>query len=179
MEFQQSKTYSNLQSAYERELMTSTLYNIFGDRAFGEEFIEISNIFYIISKYEKEHGRIFLQNLNSGTVTDTQQNLQFSANFELETANLYREYADTALAEGYTDISALFNGIANIELNHNLNFSTQYNDVITNQVFCKEEDTLWICMNCGNIMGGTCAPAICPICAFPQGFYRVYTNFLL
>ncbi len=174
MEFQQSKTYSNLQSAYERELMTSTLYNIYGDKAYVEQYIEIGNNFYVISNYEKEHARIFLQNLNNGIIPNTEQNLQTSSNFELETANLYRTYAETALAEGYTDIAALFNGIANIELNHNLVFTNSYDNVITNQVFCKPDETLWICMRCGNIMGGTCAPEICPICGFPQGYYRVY-----
>lgn len=89
---------------------------------------------------------------------------------------LYREYARIANEEGYANIEALFNGVANIDLNHGLQLDVQYNDVIRNQVFCKPRETLWICMQCGNILSGLCAPEICPVCGFPQGYYRVYNN---
>jgi rubrerythrin len=176
MEFQQSKTYQNLRSAYERELMVSTLYDIFGDRATDEQYIAISNIFVDTARNEKEHARIFLRTLNNGTIPDTQQNLLSSSDFENQTNTLYRDYANTAKEEGYTDLASLFNGIANIELFHNLRFRTQYDNVVKEQEFCKPESTLWICLQCGNIMGGQCAPLICPICGFPQGYYTIYTD---
>lgn len=175
MEFQQSKTYQNLKNAYERELMVSTLYSIFSDRAVDDGFIEISNLFITISRNEKEHARTFLRNLNNGTIPDTQQNLLSSADFENETNNLYRDYANTAKEEGYTDLASLFNGVANIELNHNLNFRSAYDNVVTGQEFCKPQSALWICLQCGNILGGECAPEICPICGFPQGYYALYS----
>lgn len=174
MDFQQSKTYQNLRSAYERELMVSTLYDIFKDKANLDGYIEISSLFETTSRNEKEHARVFLKNLNNGIVPNTQQNLLESANFEAETGALYRDYANTAKEEGFNDLAALFNGIANIELNHNLNFRSQYGNVAREEVFCKPQETLWICMQCGNIMGGDCAPTICPVCGFPQGFYKVY-----
>jgi rubrerythrin len=176
MDFQQSKTYQNLRSAYERELMVSTLYDIFSDRAVGESYIEISNIFVTTARNEKEHARIFLRQLNNNMIPDTQQNLLTSAEFENETGALYRDYANTAKQEGYTDLAALFNGIANIELYHNLRFRSSYNNVITGEEFCRPEDRLWICLQCGNIMGGLCAPEICPVCGFPQGYYTLYQN---
>lgn len=175
MDFQQSKTYQNLRNAYERELMVSTLYDIFSDSATQDGYIEISNIFTTVSKNEKEHARIFLRQLNNGTIPNTQQNLASSADFENETNSLYRDYASTAKEEGYTNLAALFNGIANIELNHNLQFTVQYNDVLRGTVFCKPGESLWLCLQCGNILAGTCAPEICPICAFPQGYYEIYT----
>lgn len=176
MDFQQSQTYKNLISAYDRELSASTIYSIFSDRAITEDFIEISNIFTAVAKNEKEHARIFLRRINNGQIPPTVDNLSSSAVFELETAELYRAYAQTAQDEGYTDLAAIFNGIANIELNHNLFFQTQYSNIISNEVFCKPESTLWICMQCGNILSGNCAPEVCPICGFPQGYYRVYDN---
>jgi rubrerythrin len=176
MDFQQSQTFKNLMSAYERELATSTLYSIFSDRAVTEDFIEISNIFTTITRNEKEHARVFLKEMNNGQVPPTVDNLSSSAAFELETGDLYREYAQTAQTEGYTDIAAIFTGIANIEFNHNLQFQTQYTDIINNEVHCKPTSTLWICMQCGNILSGICAPEVCPVCGFPQGYYRVYEN---
>lgn len=176
MEFQQSKTYANVQAAFERELMVSTLYRIYSDRAISDEYIEIASVFDVTARNEFEHARIMLKQLNNGNVPPTQDNLLTSANTEVAAGALYREYSNTARDEGFTDLAALFNGLANIELNHDLRFRTLYNDVVRDQVVCKPEDTLWICMQCGNIMSGKCAPEICPVCGFPQGYYRVYTN---
>lgn len=175
MDFQQSKTYSNLLNAYEGELISTSYYLLNADQARLEGYIEIGNIFDVTARNEKEHARIWLRQLNSGVLPKTEQNLIDSADLEIRVVTLYREYAKIAIEEGYTEIARLFNGIANIELNHDLNFRTQYDDIVRGEVFCKPEETLWICMQCGNILSGTCAPAICPVCGYPQGYYRVFS----
>ena len=174
MEFRQSKTYQNIQSMFLRKLMISTLYDIYSDKATQETYIQISNIFVSAARNEKEHARIFLRKLNNDVLPVTETNLYDSIEIGNETNNLCREYAATAREEGYIDIAALFSGIANIELNHNLVFRNQYDDVIRQEVFCKPEESIWICIQCGNIMVGLCAPERCPICGFPQGFYEIY-----
>lgn len=176
MDFQQSQTYKNLLASYEAKLQTSTYYSICSDRAAMENYIEISNLFTTTTRNEKEHARIFLRRINNGQLPSTVDNLNASLNLGSESAELYRKYAQVANEEGYSDIAALFNGIANIELNHNLQFRTQYTNLLNDQVFCKPVNTLWICMQCGNIMSGNCAPNVCPICGLPQGYYRVYAN---
>jgi len=175
MDFKQSKTYQNIQSMFMRKLMISTLYDIYSDKATQENYIQINNIFDVTARNEKEHARIFLRKLNDDVLPDTKTNLYDSVNIGSETNNLCRNYAATAREEGYDDIAALFSGIANIELNHNLVFRSQYDDIIRDQVFCKPAESLWICLQCGNILAGLCAPARCPICGFPQGYYQIYT----
>ena len=175
MEFQQSRTYANLQNAYEMELMQSTLYSIYGDIARQEGYRQIGNIYDIFQRNNKEHAIIWLRRLNEGSLPTTADTLSTSANVENYKGNqLYREYANIASEEGYNDIANLFNGIANIDLNHGLQLETQYSDVVRGEVFCKPQAQLWICMQCGNIMNGLCAPEICPVCGFPQGYYRLY-----
>lgn len=176
MDFQQSQTYKNLISAYEEKLRSSTYFSICTDRAISENYIEISNIFTTAARNEKEHARIFLRLINNGQVPPTVENLNASINLGLESAERFRQYAQIAQEEGYNDIAALFHGIANIELNHNLQFQTQYTDILNEQVFCKPTTKLWICNQCGNIMSGLCAPERCPVCGFPQGYYSVYSN---
>lgn len=177
MNFQQSRTFQNLLQAYEAELKISTRYLISGDIARQEGYIEISAFYEITARNQMEHARIWLRNLNNGTLPDTEQNLLDSSAIEAELGNkTYREYARIALEEGYNDIAALFNGVANIELNHNLRFRSFYDNFVRGELFCKPGETLWICMQCGNIMSGICAPEICPVCSFPQGYYRVYDN---
>lgn len=175
MEFQQSQTYANLQNAYDIELEQSTLYSIYGDIVRREGYLQIGNIYDIFQRNNKEHARIWLRQLNEGSLPNAEEVLLESAQQEYYMGNqLYREYARIAKEEGYSDIESLFNGIANIDLNHGLQLQAQYDNVIRNQVFCKNQETLWICMQCGNILSGLCAPEICPVCGFPQSYYRVY-----
>lgn len=175
MDFQQSRTYINLQSAFEGELKSSTRYQINGIRAREEGYIQIGNVFDIIAGFEREHATIWLRLINEGTLPTTLENLrEASAMEDLKGNGTYREYAQVAREEGFNDIASLFDGVANIELNHDVIFQNFADDIENNEVFCKTTDVLWICINCGNIMGGLCAPAICPICGFPQGYYQVY-----
>lgn len=176
MEFQESKTYANLQSAMDRELRNSTQYDIYSDKAREQGYIEIGNVFTTIARNELEHARIWLKQLNNGEVPSTEQNL--ASSIETETlSDIYRRYAQVAIEEGYNNIAALFNGVANIELNHSLEFQVMYENVVANTVFCKPDEYLWICMACGNILSGKCAPEICPVCGFPQGYYKILERF--
>ena len=178
MDFQQSQTFRNLQTAYDWEVNVSTTYSIYGDTAREEGYIQIGDIFDRIQRNEKEHARIWLRQINNGTLPNTAENLQRCAQLELYSGNeLYRDFARVATEEGYDDLAALFNGVANIELNHNSIFTRFLNDVQTNLLFCKEEPTtLWVCMQCGNILSGVCAPDVCPVCLFPQGYYRLFDS---
>ncbi len=175
MDFSQSRTFVNLQSAFEGELISSSKYEIYGIRARDEGYQQIGYAFDVISRYEREHAVIWLRLLNNGELPGTLQNLIESADEQdFRGNNLYRDYAQVAREEGYNSIAALFDGVANIELNSEVIFRTFADEIQTNQVFCKPQEVLWVCINCGNIMGGLCAPAVCPICGFPQGYYQVY-----
>jgi rubrerythrin len=177
MDFQQSQTYQNLLNAYGGELESSTRYRLYADRARQDGYQEIGVIMDTASRNDMEHARIWLRRLNNGILPDTEANLQTAANDEATIGNTtYREYARVAREEGYNDIAALFNGVANIELNHNLTFQTLHDELVRGEIFCKSEQVLWICMECGNIMSSLCAPEICPVCGFPQAYYRLYTG---
>lgn len=175
MDFQQSQTYSNLQTAYQQELMASTKYSIYGDIARQEGYIEIGSIYNTYSLNNKEHARIWLRQIYQGALPSTEDVILDSIETENTFSNdMYREFARIALEEGYTDIASLFNGVANIDISHAAELRSFYTAIILNQVFCKPNETLWVCMQCGNIMYGECAPEICPVCGFPQGYYRVF-----
>ncbi len=164
-------------SAYNAELMSATRYLIYGDRARQEGYIEIGNIYDTTARNDKEHARIWLRRINEGLLPTTEQFLLASIEESTYSANeLYREYARIAREEGYNDIAALFNGVANIDLNHSLVFRNLYESFVHDEVFCKPTRTLWICLQCGNILSGECAPLICPICGFPQGYYWLYDD---
>ncbi len=180
MDFKQSQTYLNLITSYEKELLQIAKCLVYVDIANKEGFIEIGNIYNTTARNSKAHARTWLRNINEGNLPVTTENLSESAASELFMANkMYPEFMETALKEGYNDIAALFSGIANIDFNHSSRFDILYKDVINNEFFCKPESTLWICMECGNVLSGNCSPKICPICGFPQGYYRLFDEAIM
>lgn len=177
MDFKDSKTFANLMTAYQRELAVSAKYLIYEDIARQETLIEFANIYNTISRNNKEHARIWLRKINEGTLPETQVNLEDSIDTEKSMANnMYQEFSKIAEDEGFHDIAVLFKGVANIDYNHATTFQVELQNLLQDNVFCKPAETLWICMQCGNIMAGTCAPKICPVCGYPQGYYRLFIS---
>ncbi len=175
MDFQQSKTYRNLQSAFEFEAQAKTKYDIFSIKARQEVLLGISFTFDTLSRNDRFVSER-LRNLINGGEQNTQQNLAEAAENELYAGNtMYRNFSRIAMEEGYSDIASLFSGIANIKLNHNYTLQTYLTDMQNNTLFCKDEERLWICLGCGNILSGLCAPEVCPICGYPQGYYELFT----
>lgn len=173
--FAESQTYQNLLNAFNRELLFGSKYQIYGDQARREDYQQIGNIFDETSGNEKQHAEIWLKFiLQSDELPSTLTNLQESAAQEnFEGTDLYIRYAEIAREEGYTDIANMFEGIAVIERHHYFRFNQLSQNIQNNQVFCKQSSTVWICMVCGNLVWSECAPEICPICKFPQGFYEL------
>jgi rubrerythrin len=161
-----------MEAAYEVELMANGQYGLFAKRASQEELIEISMLFDTVSRNE-----IFiaerLRSLIHGGTPDTTQNLIEARDNVLMESNLYREFARTAIEEGYTEYASLFSGIANIMLSHHNSFENMIKDIERDELFCKNQEGLWICLGCGNIMSGLCAPNACPICGYPQSYYQL------
>ncbi len=177
MDFQQSRTFTNLQTAYQFELQASTKYTMFGNQARDEVLIEIGEAFDVIARNERFIAHR-LRTLIKGGETSTEENLREAIQDEENAEyNIYLEFSRVADEEGYTDIASLFNGIANIKLNHVLELQTLENNLATGQLFCKQQEGVWICIGCGNILTGVCAPEICPICGFPQGYYRLLSYY--
>ena len=172
-DFKQSRTYQNILSAYEDSLLANAKYGLFMKKATQEILIEISFIFETISRNEQFVAERLRSILFEGT-PETSQNLVEASTEELSNSNQYREYSKIATDEGYADIASLFSGIANINLNHNNTLQTVIDDIHNNQLFCKPQQRLWLCLGCGNILSGECAPEVCPICGYPQGYYEVF-----
>lgn len=176
MDFQQSKTFQNLQSSLAVEMQSSTEYNIASIQARQEDLIGIGFTFDTLSRNDRFIAER-LRNLIHGGEPNTEQNLSEAMAESFYAANtMYREFSRIATEEGYTDIASLFNGVANIKLNHNYTLHTNLSDLQNDTLFCKNEERLWVCLGCGNILSGLCAPLICPICGYPQGYYETLSN---
>lgn len=172
MDFVQSNTYNNLIKALEDSYRSSGKQLLFSKRAYQDDLIQVSLLFDTTSRNNEFIAERLRRELY-GENTSTLDNLADASNESLEESSEYREYSRIAMEEGYDRLASLFNGIANIKLNHNGNFSTLVSDIRSNQLLCKPTEALWICLGCGNILSGVCAPEICPICGYPQGYYEL------
>ena len=63
--------------------------------------------------------------------------------------------------------------MAAIEKEHEERYLKLLANVKDKLVFSKEGDAIWKCRNCGHIVVGKEAPAVCPVCAHPQAYFEV------
>lgn len=173
MELKDSKTYQNILKTIDGEMKASTKYAIYGDKAREDGFENVGSIFDETSHNEKEHAERMMKVIYNGELPDTLINLRDASGAEShEWMNLYQEFAQTAKEEGFDQISDLFRDLAEVERHHNYRFDNLAENIENQQVFCKGEKILWICMNCGYLYYGECAPDVCPLCGYPKSFFK-------
>ena len=174
MDFRDSKTYQNVLKTMEGEMKASATYAIYAAKARDDGYQQIGNIFDETSGNEREHAEIFMKLLNGGSVPDTLTNLKKAYSGENnEWTKMYLEFANQAREEGYEQIAKLYEGIIEIEKHHDFRFRTLAENIENNEVFCKDKPALWICLNCGALYWGICAPKKCPVCGYDQGYYEL------
>lgn len=175
MKFSESNTFKNILKTLDGELKASTKYEIYAMKAKEDGYEQIGNIFDETSGNEREHAEIMMKLIHNGEVPDTLTNLKDSISGEnAEWTNLYKGFAEEARQEGYDAIGRLFDGIASIEEYHEFRYGELAKNLEQGTLFCKEEQVWWICLNCGYIYCGECAPKHCPVCGYPQGYFELY-----
>ena len=90
-----------------------------------------------------------------------------------EWSEMYFEFAKTAREEGFNEIAFLFESVAEVERHHEEIYTCMHEKVRENSVFDGDEDTVWICRNCGHIHKGKTPPAYCPVCEKPQAYFQI------
>ena len=86
---------------------------------------------------------------------------------------MYKEFAETARNEGFTEIANLFEKVGEIEKHHEERYMKLVNNIENNLVFERGEEKVWICRNCGHIYKGTKALKVCPVCKHPESYMEI------
>ena len=147
-------------------------YTYFASVAKKEGYEQIAALFLDTAQNEKEHAELWFKEL--GGIGDTAANLISAAQGEnYEWTDMYATFAKEAEEEGFTAIAAKFRMVAEIEKHHEERYRALLNNVETKAVFEKSSVTVWECRNCGHIVVGMKAPAVCPVCAHPQAYFQV------
>ncbi len=172
MELKGSKTEANLRTAFAGESQARNKYTYFADIAKQEGYEQIAEIFKKTADNEKEHAKLWFKAL--GELNDNSKNLLHAAEGEnYEWTDMYEQFAKTAEEEGFTRLAFQFRAVGAIEREHENRFRALLNNVEMQEVFKKADEKIWECRNCGHLVMGKEAPAICPVCEHPQSYFEV------
>jgi rubrerythrin len=185
MELQNSRTAQNLLKAFAGESQARNRYDFASNIARKEGLQYVANIFEETAENEKEHAGLFYKHLAilapsaieitaSYPVVSGDTTTQLTAAYQGENEEwkiLYPEFARIAKEEGLHEIARTFEWIAKVEKEHELRFHRLLDSVVNNNLFNKNEMTLWRCLDCGYVHNGMSAPKACPVCLQPQGFF--------
>ena len=86
---------------------------------------------------------------------------------------MYPKFALDAEEEGFTELAKQFRMVADIEKHHEERFRALLKNIETNEVFKKNDVSIWECRNCGHIVAGKEAPEVCPVCNHPQSYFEL------
>jgi rubrerythrin len=172
MELKGSKTEQNLMTAFAGESQARNKYTYFASVAKKEGYEQIAAIFQQTADNEKEHAKLWFKAL--GGIGDTAANLLAAAEGEnYEWTDMYDTFAKEAEEEGFKALAFQFRAVAAIEKAHEERYRKLLKNVEMQEVFAKGEMAMWECRNCGHLVMGVKAPAVCPVCAHPQSYFEL------
>jgi len=185
MQLQGSRTAKNLIAAFAGESQARNRYTYFASKARKEGLVQISLIFEETANQEKEHAKRLFKFMTGGeaevaaafpfgTISTTLENLKEGAageNYEYTT--MYPGFAKVAREEGFDEIAAAFEAIAVAEKQHEKRYLALAANVEQDNVFKKDQPSVWRCLNCGYVHEGQEAPQTCPACSHPQAHFEI------
>lgn len=167
-----TQTEKNLLEAFSGESQARNKYTFFASTAKKQGYEQIAALFLKTADNEKEHAKMWFKELEG--IGSTAENLLAAAEGEnYEWTDMYEGFAKTAEEEGFPELAAKFRLVAAIEKHHEERYRALLHNVEMAEVFAKSEVKVWECRNCGHIVVGTEAPAVCPTCNHPQNYFEV------
>lgn len=167
-----TKTEKNLLAAFAGESEARNKYSFFASVAKKEGYNQIAAIFEETAANEKEHAKMWFKLLKG--IGDTKQNLVSAASGEnFEWTDMYPTFAKEAKEEGFDNIAAMFERVAEVEKEHEERYKKLLANVEGNKVFIREDVVMWQCTNCGAIVIGKEAPQVCPVCSHPKAYFQI------
>lgn len=194
MDFKSSETKLNLLRAFAGESQARNRYTFAAGEAKKQNLAVIERLFNFTACQEKEHAELFYSALGecagenieicAGYPIDVSTNvvelLKSAVHNEFEEYNpVYSTFSKIAEEEGFTRISKLFSMIAEIEKTHAERFDHFRELLEQGKLFSNDNETKWLCLNCGHVHSGKDAPKVCPVCEHNQGYFIRYNEFIV
>ena len=181
--FEQSETRLNLLRAFAGESQARNRYTFAAGLAKKKNLQVIEGIFTFTANQERAHAKVFYNLLQSvsgenlridGTYPvelypELLQHLRSAQHNEYqEWDHDYKGFAKAAKEEGFEEISHTFSMISEIEKTHGDRFGRFADLLEQGKLFVSDVEVKWMCLNCGQIIDATMAPAVCPASARPS-----------
>lgn len=194
MDFKSSRTKENLLKAFAGESQARNRYTFAASCAKEQNLHIVERLFTFTANQEKEHAELFYNELKevsgenieicgsypidiSTSVVDL---LKSAAHNEFEEYDpVYPDFAKIAEEEGFMKVAKLFSNIAQIEKSHGERFKYYKELLEQNKLFSSDNETKWVCLNCGHIHSAKDAPQVCPVCEHNQGYFLRYNEFII
>lgn len=187
MNLSESRTAQNLMRAFAGECQARTRYEFAAKAAMHEKLPCIQQVFSYTAGQEYEHAGIFFKLLRGAGVNNVEITGGYPVDLNTNTLvllrnaqhnegeehlSIYPDFARIASEEGFADIARIFQGIAAIEQTHGQRFGMLADQLEGGVLFSSGGAKVrWVCLNCGNVVEASEAPAQCPICSHEQGYY--------
>lgn len=190
VDFSESKTKENLMRAFAGESQARNRYTIAAERAREQKMYSVADVFQYTAEQERAHAERFYDLLKSasgetifidgGYPVDQQESLAellraAEHNEREEFEDVYQAFGNTAREEGFLEVASAFFQIAEVEHTHQKRFGEVAKLLEENHYFASEQESRWICTNCGYIHEGKQAPTVCPVCRYAQGYFLPYS----
>ncbi len=172
MELKGSKTEKNLLAAFAGESQARNKYDYFASKAKKEGYEQIAAIFQETALNEKEHAKMWFKAL-SGIGSTPENLLAAAAGENYEWTQMYKQMAEEAKEEGFTEIARLFEKVAEVEAHHEERYRKLAKNIETGEVWVRIGKKRWQCRNCGAIVESEKAPERCPVCDHPKAYFQL------
>lgn len=186
IEFENSITKDNLMRAFAGESQARNRYTFAADQARKEGLHVVSGVFTFTANQEQQHAKIFYNflkemagetiHIDGGYPVDISKDmatlLKMASHNEYEECNdVYKNFGEKALEEGFEKIGYTFLNIAKIECTHGRRFEYLAKLISEKKLFISDIEVKWMCLKCGYIYEGKEPPKKCPVCEHEQGFF--------
>lgn len=186
MDFEHSRTKTNLMRAFSGESQARNRYTFAAGLARKEHLEVVARVFEFTAGQELAHAKVFYNLLEpsvSCNVTadgnypidlypDVLSHLKAARHNEFqEWEHDYAEFSRIAAEEGYHAAAETFRRIAEIEKTHGERFDRFAGLLEQGKLFVSEGEELWMCLKCGRIIRAAAAPEQCDVCKHGQDYY--------
>lgn len=186
VDFMKSRTRENLMRAFAGESQARNRYTFAASLTKSKGLTVVSKVFELTADQERAHAKVFYDLLGDSAG----HNITIEGNYPVDVFpdalgclraaqhNEYQEweadyagFAQVARQEGFDLIGRNFEMIAGIEKTHGDRFGLFADLLEQDRLFSDEEETAWLCLNCGQIVHARLAPEHCPVCRHDRGWY--------
>lgn len=184
--FERSETHRNLLRAFAGESQARNRYTFAASLAKKKNLQVVEAVFTFTASQEEAHAKVFYNQLGAlagqniaidgaypiDLYPGVLEHLRAAQHNEYqEWEHDYAEFAKVATQEGFPEIAKIFDMISKVEKTHGDRFAQFAELIESGKLFVAEAEVKWMCLKCGHVLESTMAPAVCPICKHPQGYF--------